>query len=183
MKKVGVFLADGFEEIEALTVVDLLRRAEIYVDSISVEMQEAVRGSHGICVQADAVFEETDLAEYDMLVLPGGLPGTTNLREHRGVCSAVKGFLAEGRYVAAICAAPLVLHELGLLRGKKATCYPTVGPNLQEAVLTGGKTAVDGQIITGRSAGGAIEFALKIIEILSGKEKAKEVAEGIVYEY
>ncbi|MSR94443.1 DJ-1/PfpI family protein [Clostridiaceae bacterium 68-1-5] len=182
MKKVGVFLAEGFEEIEALTVVDLLRRAEIYVDIISVEAQEAVRGSHGICVQADTLFEETDFSEYHMLVLPGGMPGTTNLQEHRGVCTLVKRFLVEGKYVAAICAAPVILSGLGLLRGKRVTCYPLVEQQLQGAVLTGGRTAVDGQIITGRSAGGAVEFALKIIEILAGEEKAGEIAEGIVYE-
>ena len=182
MKKVGVFLAEGFEEIEALAVVDLLRRAEIYVDIISVEAQEAVRGSHGICVQADTLFEETDFSEYHMLVLPGGMPGTVNLQEHRGVCTLVKRFLAEGKYVAAICAAPVILSGLGLLRGKRVTCYPLVEQQLQGAVLTKGKTAVDGQIITGRSAGGAIEFALKVIEILAGEEKAGEIAEGIVYE-
>ena len=104
MKKVSVILADGFEEIEALTVVDLLRRAQIYVDTISITDDDKVHGAHGINVQTEDIFEEVNFAESDMIVLPGGMPGTTNLDEHSGVRKVVKDFFEEGKYVAAICA-------------------------------------------------------------------------------
>lgn len=181
MKKVCVLIADGFEEIEALTVVDLLRRAQIYVDTISITDDYTVRGSHGITVQTEDLFEEVDFGEFDMLVLPGGMPGTTNLGAHAGVRKTVKQFAEEERYVAAICAAPTVLGDLGLLKGKKATCYPTMEEKIEGAVLTGASVMQDGNIITSQGVGTAIDFALKLTAVLSGSEKAEEVAESIVY--
>ena len=149
MIKVSVLLADGFEEIEALTAVDLLRRARIYVDTISITDDYTVHGAHGINVQTEDLFDEVDFSESDMIVLPGGMPGTTNLKEHAGVRKVVKEHTQAGKYVGAICAAPTVLADLG-------------------------------NIVTGRGAGTAVEFALKLIEVLEGEEKAQEVAKTIV---
>lgn len=181
MIKVSVLLADGFEEIEALTTVDLLRRAQIYVDTVSIADDYMVYGAHGINVQAEEIFKEADFSDSDMVVLPGGMPGTTNLSEHEGVKRVVKEFAENGKYVAAICAAPKVLGELGLLKGKKVTCFPSVEKEMKGAVLLHSPVAADGHIITGQAAGSAIEFALKLIEVLAGAKKAREVAQAIVY--
>lgn len=182
MIKVSVLLADGFEEIEALTVVDLLRRAQIYVGTVSVMEEYTVRGSHGINVLAEDLFEEVNFADVDVLVLPGGMPGTTNLKAHEGVRRVVTDFVEEGKKVAAICAAPTVLGDLGLLKGKRITCYPSVEKEIQGAVLTRTPVAADGNIITSRGVGTAIDFALELIAVLVGRDKALEIAESIVYE-
>ena len=181
MKKVSVLLADGFEEIEALTVVDLLRRAKVYVDTVSITEDYIVHGAHGINVQTEDLFEEVNFVESDMIVLPGGIPGTPNLNAHAGVRRVVKDFYDEGKYVGAICAAPTVLSSLGLLKGKHATCHPSVETDLQGTVLTYKPVTVDDNIITSQGVGTAIEFALKLVEILVGEEKAQEIAQGIVY--
>lgn len=182
MIKVSVLLADGFEEIEALTVVDLLRRAQIYVDTISIMEDYTVHGAHGINIQTEDLFEEVNFVESDMIVLPGGMPGTTNLNAHEGVRRVVKDFVAEGKPIAAICAAPTVLGNLGLLKGKRITCYPGVETEIQGAVMLRTQVAVDGNIITSRGVGTAIAFALKLIEVLIGEDKSREIAEAIVYE-
>ena len=182
MKKVSVILADGFEEIEALTVVDLLRRAQIYVGTVSATDEYIVHGAHGINVQTEDLFEEVNFVESDMIVLPGGMPGTTNLNDHAGVRRVVKDFYEEGKYVAAICAAPTVLANLGILKGKRITCFPTVENQIQGAVITRMPATVDWNIITGRGAGTAIDFALKLIDALSGPDKAREIAEAILYQ-
>lgn len=182
MKKVSVILADGFEEIEALTVVDLLRRAKIYVGTVSITEEYTVHGAHGINVQAEDLFEEVNFVESDMIVLPGGMPGTTNLGEHSGVRRVVKDFFEEGKYIGAICAAPTVLGNLGLLKGKRVSCYPSVENEIQGAVMTRTAVTVDGSLVTSRGAGTAIDFALKLIEVLAGREKADEIADAIVYE-
>ena len=181
MKKVSVLLANGFEEIEALTVVDLLIRARIYVDTVSIADEYMVCGSHGITVQTEDLFEEVNFAEFDMIVLPGGLPGTTNLGSHSGVRRVVKDFAESGKYVAAICAAPTVLSDLGLLKGKRVTCYPDMEKKIQGAVLTGAPAIADGNIVTGQGAGAAVDFALELIAVLDGAEKAGEIAEAIIY--
>lgn len=181
MKKVAVFLADGFEEIEALTVVDLLRRAKVYVDTVSITDDYIVRGAHGIPVQTEESFGELDFAEFDMVVLPGGLPGTTNLKEHAGVRKIVTEFYEGGKYVAAICAAPTVFADLGILQGKLATCYPSLESEMKDAMFTGAAVTTDGNIITSQGVGTAIDFSLKLVEVLVGEEKAVEIAESIVY--
>ena len=181
MKQVCVFLADGFEEVEALTAVDLLRRARVYVDTVSITDDYKVHGAHGINVQTEDLFDEVDFNEFDMIVLPGGMPGTTNLMEHPGVRKIVTAFAKEGKMVGAICAAPMVLEDLGLLQGKKATCYPSCEENLKSAVLTGAPVTVDGNIITSRGVGTAIDFALELIEKLVGSEMAKKISSDIVY--
>ena len=180
--KVYIFLADGFEEIEALTAVDLLRRAQIYVDTVSITEEYTVHGAHGINVQTEDLFEEVNFVESDMIVLPGGMPGTLNLDAHSGVRRVVKDFFEEGKYIGAICAGPTVLANLGLLKGKRITCHPTVEQDIQGAVITKVPVTVDNNVITGRGAGAAVDFALKLIEVLAGSEKAKEIGETIEYE-
>ncbi|MDO4312412.1 MAG: DJ-1/PfpI family protein [Eubacteriales bacterium] len=181
MKKAAVLLADGFEEIEALTVVDLLRRARVYVDTISITEEYMVHGAHGINVQTEDLFDEVNFVEFDMVVLPGGMPGTTNLNEHSGVRRVVKDFAESGKYVAAICAAPSILGGLGLLKGKRAACYPSVEDKLPGAVIVKAPVVQDGNIITSRGMGTAIDFSLRLVEILMDRVKADELAESIVY--
>ncbi|MCI6061675.1 MAG: DJ-1/PfpI family protein [Dorea sp.] len=181
MKKVSVMLADGFEEVEALTAVDLLRRAKIYVDTVSITDDFTVHGAHGINVQTEDLFDEVDFSETDMIVLPGGMPGTTNLKEHEGLKKVLLRFAEEEKYIGAICAAPTVLDEIGILQGKRATCYPGVESQIKDAILTRTPVMRDGNIITGQGVGTAIDFALKLVEVLAGEEKAKEIAEAIVY--
>ncbi len=181
MKKAAVLLADGFEEIEALTAVDLLRRARIYVDTISISDDYMVHGAHGINVQTEDLFEEVNFAEFDMIVLPGGMPGTTNLEEHKGVQRVVKDFYENGKYIGAICAAPGILGAMGILKGKRAACYPSVEERLSGAVIMKVPVVQDGNIITSRGMGTAIDFALKLIEVLTDKLKAEEISDSIIY--
>lgn len=181
MKRVCVFLANGFEEIEGLTVVDLLRRAGVNVTMVSIMENLLVRGAHGIEVQADKLFEDMTYEEMDMLVLPGGMPGTLHLQEHEGLRGVLEQFYKEKKYLAAICAAPTVFGRLGMLEGRVATCYPNMESELVGAEVV--KTAVADAdfIITSRGLGTAIDFSLVLIQKLVGKEKAEEIRESIVY--
>ncbi len=181
MKKTGVFLAEGFEEIEGLTVVDILRRAGIDVVTISVMGQKEVCGSHKITVLADALFEEVNFEEYEGIVLPGGMPGTTNLGGHSGVNRIIKSFAEQGKLVAAICAAPSVLGQAGILEGKKAACYPGFEDKLTGAEVTFAEVAEDGNVITSRGMGTAIPFGLRLTAYFTTEQKAKELAEAIIY--
>lgn len=181
MKKVAVLLADGFEEIEALTVVDILRRASVYVDTVSITEDYMVHGAHGINIQTEDLFDEVNFVDFDMLVLPGGMPGTENLNEHSGVRRVVKDFAESGKYVAAICAAPSILGGMGLLKGKRAACYPSVEDKLPGAVILRAPVVKDGNLITSRGMGTAIDFALKLTEVLTDPIKANEISASIVY--
>jgi 4-methyl-5(b-hydroxyethyl)-thiazole monophosphate biosynthesis len=181
MKKIGIFLAEGFEEIEGLTVVDVLRRAGVEVTTMGISGKRQIAGSHGIHLVADAVYEDIAFEELDGIVLPGGMPGTNHLKEHEGVVEQVKKFAAEGKLVAAICAAPSVLGYAGVLQGKQATCYPGFEGQLTGATPKADPVVCDGNVITGRGMGAAIPFALALTEYLLGQEKAKEIAESIQY--
>ncbi|MCI5721501.1 MAG: DJ-1/PfpI family protein [Firmicutes bacterium] len=176
---VYVFLAHGFEEIEALTVVDLLRRASVQVKTVSLMEDRLVYGAHGIGVESDILFRDAEPERCGMLILPGGMPGTTNLCHHKEFNEALKDFAATGKPVAAICAAPMVFGRAGLFDGHRATIYPGMEEELVNAVSTGEKVVVDREIITGRGPGAAIDFALAIIEYLTGKEKAEEIRDGL----
>lgn len=178
MKTAVVFLADGFEECEGLLVVDLLRRAGIHVITASVMGRKEILSSHQVTLLADACAEEVDFRNADVVVLPGGMPGTTHLGENSIVCKQCTAFAAD-KYVAAICAAPSVLAGLGLLVGKHATCHPAVEEKLSGAIVTGEPVTVDGNIITGQGLGAGIPFALKLVEILTGKETADRIAAAI----
>ena len=180
MKKVIVFLAEGFEEIEAISVIDILRRAEITVQSVSITGNQAVLGVHGIRVEADILFEDANFSDADMLVLPGGGPGSNNLNKHENLKSVIAEQNKKGKWLAAICAAPLVLGEMGLLQGKKATCFPGKEPSLIGAILQNEAVVVDGNIITGKGPGFTTIFALQIVEELQGKTKANEVKASLL---
>lgn len=181
MSKVYVFLAEGFEEIEGLTVVDLLRRAKIETEMVSIMNGKQIKGSHGIKVTADSMFADVDFSDADLLVLPGGMPGTLNLGNHEGLCELLKKHYEAGRKIAAICAAPSVFGQLGFLNGRVATCYPGFESKLEGAIICAAKVAVDGNVTTAKGMGAAIDFSLKLIEQLIDKEKALEISEGIIY--
>ena len=181
MSKVYIFLADGFEEIEGLTVVDLLRRADIQIDMISIMGRKQVVGAHGIKVEADYLYEEVKVEEADMLVLPGGMPGTKHLAGHKELCNQLRAFHEAKKGVAAICAAPMVLGQNGILEGKKAVCYPGFESYLEGATVEMVEVVTDGNVITSRGLGTAIEFASAITAYFVGEEKAKEVKNAIIY--
>ena len=182
MKKVSIFLADGFEEVEALTPTDLLRRAGAQVTLVSTGDKKEVAGSNGIVITADHLFAEMDFTEMDLLVLPGGMPGTLNLKACEPLLGLLKEHHAKDRRLAAICAAPTVLGHAGLLNGKKATCYPGCEDGLIGAICETAPVVTDGVITTSRGVGTAIPFALSLIAQLYGQEKADEIAKSIVYE-
>ncbi|MDO4519698.1 MAG: DJ-1/PfpI family protein [Eubacteriales bacterium] len=183
MKKTYVFLADGFEEIEGLTVVDLLRRAGVEVQTVSIKDTKEIQGSHGITLFADSVFAECNFDDAELLVLPGGMPGTKNLGAFEPLCELLKKFDAAGRKIAAICAAPSVFASLGILKGRKATSYPSfmemIAENGADAVEE--SVVVDGHVITSRGMGTAIDFSLTLIEQLIDTEKKEQIAASIVY--
>lgn len=180
-KKVYVFLADGFEEIEGLTVVDLLRRAQVEVKTVSIMEEAMIHGAHGIDVMADCMFKEADFADGDMLVLPGGLPGTAYLGEHEGLAELIRQYDREERYLAAICAAPRIFGRMGLLEGRKAISYPAMEEELKGAQILRKPVVVDGHFVTSRGMGTAIDFALQMVAVLVGQEEAEQLAESIVY--
>ncbi len=181
MSKVYVFLAEGFEEIEGLTVVDILRRAGVETEMVSVGEGKSVTGSHGIAVEADVLFEEITPEEGMMYVLPGGMPGTRHLAAHEGLAELLKKEAANGKKLAAICAAPSVLGGLGLLVGHKAACYPGFEEKLTGAQVTMEPVAVSGNFITSRGMGTAIPFALALTEQLVGAEKAENLGKSIIW--
>ena len=167
MSKIGIFMADGCEEIEGLTVVDVVRRAKMEIVMLSITGKKEVTSSHGVTFLADALAEETGYEDLDGIVLPGGMPGTLHLGEHTGLCRLLQDFAAEGKKVAAICAAPSVLGALGILKEKKAVCYPGFEEKLTGAQVGTQEVARDGNITTSRGLGTAIPFALE----LPGKSK------------
>lgn len=180
-KKVSVFLADGFEEIEGLTVVDLLRRAGVEVTTVSITDKLTIHGAHKIDVQADKMFDEVDYQMEDMVVLPGGMPGTLNLGAHEGVKKVLEQFYAAKKYIGAICAAPSVLGKYGMLEGRKATSYPGFEAELKGAEYTTEPVAASDFVITSRGLGTAIDFALALITVLVSEEKANEISRSIIY--
>lgn len=180
MSNVILFLADGFEEIEALTVVDVLRRADIKCDMCGINGIN-VKGSHGIEVKCDKVLKDIDADDYNAVVLPGGMPGAKNLKENQNVIKIVKKYYGEGKIVAAICAAPMVLNEAGIITGKEITSYPNIeldNCNYVEKVV-----AEDGNIITSRGPATSIYFALKLVEKLSNLEKIDELKDKMMINF
>ncbi|MCR5137257.1 MAG: DJ-1/PfpI family protein [Oscillospiraceae bacterium] len=181
MKRIAVIFAEGFEEVEALTVVDLLRRAGFGCDMLSLADTDTVSGAHGIRVSMDGGFAQADFAACDGIVLPGGMPGTLHLADDARLLRLLQDFFASGRLTAAICAAPTVLAKAGILKGKKAVCYPGMEDELTGALPCSGPVAVDGTVITGRGVGTAIPFALALVSYFSGEEAAAELSRSIVF--
>lgn len=177
---IKVIMENGFEETEAVVLIDLLRRAEYSVETVSVAGTDEVTGSHEITLKTDSLLEDVDFSKADMLLIPGG-PAVRSLAENEKVLELVRDFAGSGRLLAAICAAPIVLHAAGILEGKKITSYPTMKEHLTSVEYSEDKVVVDGKIITSRGVGTAIDMGLKIIEIISGQDKAAKLAEKIVY--
>lgn len=181
MKKVYVFFANGFEEVEGLTVVDVLRRAGVEVCMVSVTGKTAVTGAQGITIQTDKLYQETDVCDGDMLVLPGGQPGTTNLGEYEPLTELLKAWNKEGKRIGAICAAPTVLGGLDILKGRKAICYPGCEAQLTGAEIVNERVVTDGNITTSKGIGTAIPFALELVKLLIDEKTSEEIKNGIVY--
>lgn len=181
METVYLFFAEGTEEVEALAVVDILRRACVEVRIVSATDEKWVMGAHGIRVEADMLADDVDYSKAAMLVLPGGLPGAYNLAEHKGLAKGIMQQYEAGKPLAAICAAPLVYGRMGLLKGLKATCYPGFEDNLEGATYTGALVEKDGQFITGKGPAAVFEFGYAIAERLVGKDKADAVRNGMLY--
>ena len=181
MEKIGIFLAEGYEEIEALTVADICRRCGLDVSLVSITEERMVKSSHNVAVQADLCLSEADFGTYDMLVLPGGMPGTKNLEACGKLMEQVDAFYAAGKYIAAICAAPSIFGHRGILRGRNACSYPGFESHLEGARVTEGPVEVSDHVITSRGMGTAIDFALAIAGVFCGREKAEETAEAGVY--
>ena len=171
MSKIYEFLANGFEEIEALAPVDILRRGGQEVVTVSVTGNRLVESSHGVTVMADMLFEDADLSDADLLLLPGGMPGSANLNQHEGVRQALLAHHDKGRLIGAICAAPMVLGGLGLLRGKRATCSPGFEVYLDGAEYTHELCTVDGNIITGEGPAASFPYAYQLLSMLTDDEE------------
>lgn len=181
MSKIGIFMADGCEEIEGLTVVDIARRANIEIVMISITGKREVTGAHNIVFAADALASEVNYGELDGIILPGGMPGTLNLGADATVNQVIKEFAAAGKLVGSICAAPSVLGAAGILCGKQATCYPGFEEKLTGANVCEEEVAVDGNIITSRGMGTAIPFALAIVRYLVDESTAEQLGKSIIY--
>ncbi len=174
-----VFLADGFEEIEAICAVDVLRRAECSVNTVSVLDSRTVTGAHGIKVVADIDYKDIVLEEIEAIVLPGGMPGVLNLENSQAVNKAIDYCNNNSKYIAAICAAPSILGKKGLLKDISATCFPGFENDLIGSKLSSSYMCVDKNIITAKGPGMSIEFALEIVKIMFGKEKSEEIRKSM----
>ena len=183
MSRLGIFFADGCEEIEGLAVVDIIRRAKMDITTISITGKKEVTGSHQITFLTDALFEDVDFPELDGIILPGGMPGTLHLKAHEGLAHLIRKADKEGKLLAAICAAPTIYGEMGLLEGKNATCYPGMEDKLLGANWQEQSVVVDGNFVTSRGVGTAIAFALTLVTILKDEETAKSLANSIVYKW
>lgn len=181
MKKILLLLAEGFEEVEALTTVDYLRRMDITVDTCSIYNEKKVTGAHRITVETDKSLNEIGSIEgYDGIVIPGGLPGATNLRDNERVIELVQEFSKEEKLIGAICAGPIVLQRAGIIQGKKVTSYPGFEDDLKDGIYKDELVVQDGNIVTGRGPAVAVYFALKLVENLVGKDKMEALRKDIL---
>lgn len=177
MSKVLVILAEGFEEIEAVTIIDVLRRADVEVTGASLGDRQ-VRGAHALTLEADCRLDDVRGQTFDVVILPGGMPGSKNLRDDARVLDCLRAQQQSGRYIGAICAAPIALEAAGVLSGKRATCYP--GYEIPSAKFSEERVVRDDKLVTSRGPGTALEFALEWVNILVGPDKAKRLREGMI---
>jgi len=181
MRRAAIFFATGFEEVEALTVVDLLRRAGMEAVCVSIENEKSVTGSHGITVMMNAGIDELDFEQYDVLVCPGGMPGTKNLEACTKLTAQIQNFSDKGKLIAAICAAPSIFGHMGLLEGKKACIFPGMEAELKGAEVVFDEAVKAGNVITSRGMGTAIAFGLEIVAALFDRETADKLGKTVVY--
>ena len=174
-----MFLGTGFEETEAIAPLDLLRRADLEIQTVGLG-GKIIYGSHGIGVEADITIDQLDLTQLEMLILPGGLRGVASIRGCKAAMDAIRFAYENDKYTAAICAGPTVLADLGLVDGKKATCYPGCEDRMGSAIMVNAAAVTDGKLITGTSAGCAVPFGLALIAALKGQEEADRIAAQIV---
>lgn len=180
-KRVAVMLGDGFEPVEAIGPVDVLRRGGVEVTTVSVMATRQVTAAQGVAVEADALVGDVALDDFDMIVVPGGTGGVANLAKCQPLLDALKTFAVEDRFIAAICAGPTILADLGLLEGRKATCYPGCQTNFPEGSYQDVRGAVrDSNLITASGPGQALAFGIEILRALKGDEAADEVAQGML---
>ncbi|MCF0127144.1 MAG: DJ-1/PfpI family protein [Pseudobutyrivibrio sp.] len=179
--KAAIFFASGCEEIEGLTVVDVLRRAGMEITMVSITGEKLVTSSHSVSFMTDALFEEMDFSDYDALILPGGMPGSNNLYAYTPLIELLKEFYQKGKLVSAICAAPFILGQLGFLEGRNATCFPGFEDRLTGAEYKDVPVIIDGNVITARGMGAAIDFALAIVEYASDSVAAEALAKKFMY--
>lgn len=182
MAKAYVFLANGFEDVEALAPVDILRRGGVEALLVSTTGTKEVTSAHGVTLLADLTIEEANLQDADLLMLPGGMPGAANLNEHEGVRSALLGQAEKGGFIGAICAAPLVLGGLGLLQGRRATCYPGFEQYLIGADVTGELVTVSGNITTGKGPGAAFAFGYALLQNFVSEEQVEQLKQGMIFQ-
>lgn len=181
MAKAYEFLANGFEDIEALGPVDILRRGGVEVKTVSIGEGLMVESAHGVQVKADMLMADADLSDADLLLVPGGMPGAKNIDEHEGVRQALLKHAQGGKLTGAICAGPMVLGHLGLLRGRRATCYPGFEGELDGASYTAEQATVDGNIVTGKGPGATFEYAYTLLKLLKGERIVEELKSGMMY--
>ncbi|MCR5175323.1 MAG: DJ-1/PfpI family protein [Anaerovibrio sp.] len=179
--KALVLFAQGFEEVEAITPVDFLRRGGLEVTAASIHDSLDVSGAHNISVKTDALLSKINPDDYGVVILPGGYDGMLNLGKSQNVVALLKKFAAENKWIAAICAAPSILGDNGLVKGKKCACYPGFEEHLTGGLTSQDQVVVDGNIITSRGPGTAIPFALKILEVVVNKETSQDVGEDTLY--
>ena len=184
MAKAYVFLADGFEDIEALAPVDILRRGGIDVKTVSINATDMVASAHGVQVKADMMFADADFSDADLLMLPGGMPGSSHLSEHEGVRQALIAQHKAGKRIGAICAAPMVLASTGILDGKKATCYPGFEQYFSDSTeYTATLFQEDGNVITGEGPAATLPYAYKILSYFAGDGITGELQKGMMYSH
>lgn len=181
MSKVYAFVADGTEEVELLTVVDLLRRGKVDVEVITINKEPLVVSSHKVKIVADDVFEHINFDDGDALFIPGGVPGTPNLEAHEGLKKLIQKYYDEGKLVTAICAAPSILGHMNILNGRNATCFPGYEEDLYGANVTGGKVEQDGNVITAKGLGAAIDLGLQMLKVLVNEETSNTIGKKIQY--
>ena len=180
--KVVVPLVEGFEEIEFSTIVDILRRAGIDVTAAGLK-EGIINGAHGIRVTPDTLIDKVSVDDFDAIILPGGNPGFVNLGKSEKVLKLVRGMYDRSKYVTAICGAPSVLAKAGVIQGKRATIFPGMGDTLTGAQYSDERVVVDGKVITSQGPGTAMEFTIKLVEVLAGKRKAEEVTKEVLAKF